>query len=340
MIGDHRERPKDEGERMKVRIFDAHGDSNSASPFYVWYRATRFHYVPPSFLPAILCSMIAWYRGFEPDIIAFILVVLAVTINHIGLNLLDDVCDYHHAIDGVNSEERNAYTGGSGVLTEGLLKPSQVGGAAALCFAITAVIGLYLAWSHGWPVLAFGLFGVFCSVFYTLPPVKFGHRGLGEIAHLINFGPIIGLGAYYVQTGSLAAEPLFVSLILGSLMWSMIIINEIPDYDEDRSGGKINLVVRIGKRKAIFLYVGGLAAAYLVMVIAVYRGIAPFAIITGLAGIPFAVQSIMVLKDNYLHRARMMPANLAMIRVHLLTGVGMIAGYLIHFLHPGRLIFS
>ncbi len=302
----------------------------------IWFKAVRFHYVPPSFLPAILCSIVAWSSHYTPDIRGFLLVVAGVTINHFGLNLLDDVCDYKHAVDGMD-RERNPYTGGSGVLTEGLLTPRQVAIGAVVCFLITAAIGVYLAATHGWPVLALGLFGGFCSVFYTLPPVKFGYRGLGELGLLVNFGPIIGLGAYYVQARTIAVEPLIVSLVLGLMMWSMIIINEIPDYDADRSGGKWNLVARFGRRRGVILYIVGLALAYGVLISAVFTGFTPSLALIGLVSLPFALTSVKVLTQNYLEKMKMVPANLAMIKVHFFTGLGLIVAYTAYWVGNGFL---
>jgi len=301
----------------------------------VWFKAVRFHYVPPSFLPAILCSLTAWCSGYKPDMPGFLMVVVGVTINHFGLNMLDDVCDYRHAVDKLATEERNPYTGGSGVLTEGLLLPKQLATAAALCFLVTAVIGLYLSATRGWPILALGLFGVFCSVFYTLPPIKFGYRGLGELGLLVNFGPVIGLGAYYVQAHTFAIEPLLVSLVLGVMMWSEIVINEIPDYEEDRAGGKMNLVARLGKRNGMTLFVAGLVTAYAILALTAFGGFAPPVLLMGLASLPLAIKSTVILRRNYRHKSAMVPANLAMIKAHVLTGVAMIAAYAVYSLEKG-----
>ncbi len=295
----------------------------------VWFKAVRFHYVAPSFLPAILCSVIAWSSHYRADVVGFVLVVAGVTINHFGLNMLDDVCDYLHAVDTHAYTERNPYTGGSGVLTDGLLTPRQVATGAIFCFLATACIGVYLAITRGWPVMALGLFGVFCSVFYTMPPVKFGYRGLGEFGLLVNFGPVIGLGAYYVQARTLALEPLLMSLVLGMMMWSMIIINEIPDYEEDRHGGKWNLVARFGRRKGIVLYVAGLVAAYLILVATVAAGKATWFTLVGFVSVPLAISSVVILGRNYLDRIKMSPANLAMIKIHLLTGTALIGAYVV-----------
>ncbi len=305
-------------------------DAKDRSKIGIWFQAFRFHYVPPSFLPAMICSLIAWTNGGIRDLGALLLVIAGVTINHVGLNMLDDVCDYRHSVDDRMGGEKNPYTGGSGVLTSGLLSAKQMIFASSLCFAVTATIGFYLAFVKGWVVLALGLFGLFCSIFYTLPPVKFGYRGLGELGLLVNFGPVIGLGAYYVQSGDLSAEPLVISLVLGFMMWSMIVINEIPDYDSDRAGGKMNLVARCGKETGIVLYIAGLACAYGILVASVLFGIAPATVLLGLLSLPLALKSIGILRANYRDSVAMTPANLLMIRVHLVTGLALIAAYALH----------
>jgi 1,4-dihydroxy-2-naphthoate polyprenyltransferase len=316
---------------VRLRIASDTMELKPGASLTVWYRAIRLHYVPPSFLPAIIGAFVAWTQHYRPDIPAFLLVLIGVTVNHFGLNMLDDACDFLHNIDCTLPGQKNPYTGGSGVLTEGLLSPRQLVSAAVFCFAITCGIGLYLTIVHGWPVLAFGVFGIFCSVFYTLPPIKFGYRGMGEFGLLINFGPVIGLGAYYVQAHSLALEPFLVSLVLGVMMWSEIVINEIPDFKDDRRGGKRNLVVRAGRKAAVFLYSAGLLVAYGILLYAILRGFAPLATVAGFVSLPYALRSIVVLRTEYLNSVRMLPANLAMIKTHLLTGLGIIAGYAIYF---------
>lgn len=295
-------------------------------------KAFRIHFVPPSFLPAILCGLIPLSRGelFQPAL--FLLVIIGVSINHFGLNMIDDVFDYRHKADVSRSAEKNPYTGGSGVITAGLLSDKQLFRAALVCFSITALIGFYLAAVKGWPVLALGLFGLFCSIYYTVPPVKFGYRGLGELGLLVNFGPVIGLGSYYVQSGRFDSEPLLISLVLGFMMWSMIIINEIPDFEDDRRAAKLNLVARFGKKAGAAFYILGLFAAYAVLVGSVVTGIAPVYELLGLAGLPWALKSVMVLRRNLDDNLGLAPANLGMIKVHFITGGGLIAGYLINYL--------
>lgn len=313
---------------LTVKHYPLEADS---SPVRAFLRALRVHFVPPSFLPAILCGIIPWSRDGVFDPLFFLLAVTGVTINHFGLNMIDDVFDYRQSVDLAGAGEKNPYAGGSGVLTSGLLTDRQLYYAALLCFAITALIGFYIAASKGWPVLAIGLFGLFCSIYYTAPPIRLGYRGLGELALLVNFGPVIGMGSYFVQAGRFDREPFFISLVLGFMMWSMIIINEMPDYEDDRRAGKFNLVARFGRNAGAVLYVGGLAAAYVTLAGSVISGLAPVYSALGFLSIPWAWRSVEILRRNLHEKVMLAPANLCMIKVHFITGTGLIAGYILNY---------
>ena len=294
----------------------------------IWIQALRLHFVPTSIFPALLGSIIAWSRFREFNFWYFSLVIVGVTVHHIGLNMMDDVFDYRHAVDRLHGEEKNPYTGGSGVLAEGLLNARHVLTASIFCYLVGTVIAVYLTILVGWPVLIFAAIGVFSSVFYTMPPIRYGYRGFGELSLLINFGPVICLGAFYVQTRSIAWEPFIISLVPGFLMWSMIVINEIPDYEEDRQSGKLNLVARVGRKRGVVLYVAGLTCAYGTMLLSAYFRATSFSVLLGLLTVPIAYGSFRILKDHYMDKIKMAPANLATIKVHALTMICLIIGYL------------
>jgi len=292
-----------------------------------WMRAFRLHYVPTSILPALLGSIIAWSRFHEFNLWYFFLVIGAVTVHHIGLNMIDDVFDYIHAVDHSSGAEKNPYTGGSGVLTSKLIPLHHMITAVMICYLSALMVAVYLTVQVGWVVLVFVAIGSFSSVFYTMPPIRYGYRGFGELSMLINFGPVISLGSFYVQTRSVAWEPFLISLIPGFLMWSMIIINEIPDYDDDFRSGKLNLVVRIGTKESIALYAAGLFCAYFTIFISVCFRLTPWSVVSGLLTIPMAYHAFKILKENYLDKIKMAPANLATIKIHALTMIFLIIGY-------------
>ncbi len=77
----------------------------------VWLRALRLHFVLPSILPALLGGIMAWAAGHPLNGLHFALVVIGVTFNHFGLNLVDDVLDYRHTVDLQTGGEKNFLPG-------------------------------------------------------------------------------------------------------------------------------------------------------------------------------------------------------------------------------------
>jgi 1,4-dihydroxy-2-naphthoate octaprenyltransferase len=305
-----------------------------------WWKALRYHFVPPSIFPATVGALVAWAvdRSFFP--FYFLLVMVGVVVNHLALNMADDYFDYKHAVDKLKPEEKNPYSGGSGTLSSGLIKPPAMFKAFTLCFLITIAAGLFLTAARGLPVLLFGLFGVFCSVFYTAPPISFSHYGLGEIGQLVNFGTTIGLGSYFVQTQTLSFEAFVATLPMGIMLFSMIVINEIPDYQEDRLAGKLTLVARYGKRSGIKLYIASWVCTYSVIILGAITGVMPPLTLLTLVSMPLTFRSIRILRRNFEDPVGLAPANLDMIKAHSLTSFGLIAAYSISGLINGADAFQ
>jgi 1,4-dihydroxy-2-naphthoate polyprenyltransferase len=295
----------------------------------VWWRAFRYHFVPPSIFPVVLGGLVSWATnaGFIP--FYFLLVLVAIIINHIGLNMTDDYYDFKHSVDKLRPGEKNPYTGGSATLSRGLLSSKSMFQAFTLCYLFTIAVGIYLTLVRGLPILAFGFIGVFCAIFYTAPPISFGHHGLGELAMLASFGSVIGLGAFYVQAHSLTLQAFLATLPLGIMLFSMIVINEIPDIEEDRAAGKLTLVARYGKKAGAKLYIASWICTYAIIIGSVAFRILPIYTLFALLSLPLVYRSIKILRQNYDNPRLMAPANLDMIQAHSITAFGLIAGYAI-----------
>ena len=295
----------------------------------VWWQAFRYHYVSSSIFPAVLGGLVSWATnaGFIP--LYFLLVLLALITNHIGLNMIDDYFDYKHSVDKLESDQKNPYTGGSGTLSSGLISPKSMFKAFTLCYIVTIAVGIYLTLTRGLPILAFGLFGVFCAIFYTAPPISFSYHGLGELAMVLNFGTIIGLGAFYVQAHTLTLQVFIATLPLGIMIFSLMAINEIPDVAEDLAAGKLTLVARYGKKAGAKFYVAGWICTYVVIISSVAFRILPFYTLFALLSLPIVYRSIRILRLNIDNPQKMAPANLDNIRAQNITALGLIAGYAI-----------
>ena len=301
----------------------------------IWWKALRYHFIPPSLFPATLGALVAWAVNGTFCTFYFLLVLAGVVANHLALNMADDYFDFKHAVDNSKPEEKNPYSGGSGTLSSGAMHPSAMFKAFVLCFALTVTIGLYLTILRGIPVLLFGLLGVFCSVFYTAPPISFSHHGLGELGQLVCFGTVIGMGSYFVQTQTITLEAFLATLPLGIMLFSMIVINEIPDYNEDRLAGKLTLVARYGKWRGVKLYVASWACTYLVITVGILLQVLPWTALLALVSLPITLRSIKVLQANYENPLKLAPANLDMIIAYSITSLGLIAAYSIQGLIEG-----
>lgn len=305
----------------------------------IWWKAFRFHYASASFMPGILGGMIAWTYDGQLHPGYFLLVMLGLILNHLALNMTDDYYDFRHLVD-VFDTHGNPYSGGSGTLSKGLISPHRMRSVFAVFYVIAIGIGVYLGLVRGGFILFLLAFGFFCAYFYTAPPIRFGYRGLGEIAQLLCFGPGIGLGAYYVQTQRISWEAFWGTLPFGIMLFSMITINEIPDYFEDRKGGKLNLVARLGRESGVRLFVISLCSAYAVILMGVISGKIPLLGLISLLTFPIAYKTISVLRANYQEPIKMAPANLGMICTHNFTAILLILAYFIDGFRSEKLIKS
>ena len=287
----------------------------------VWWKAFRFHFTSASFMPGILGGMIAWSTDekFLPGY--FVLVMLGLILNHVALNMTDDYYDFRHVVDVFAGDGKNPYTGGSGLLSSGIIQPRKMRKVFITFYIIAIGIGIFLGIQRGAFILLLLAIGFFCAFFYTAPPIRFGYRGLGELAQLLCFGPGIGIGAYYVQSQRISWEAFWGTLPFGIMLFSMITINEIPDYFEDRKGGKLNLVARFGRETGVRLFVLSLLSAYGVILAGVLLGKIPTLGLISLLTLPIAYKTISILRAHYEEPLKMAPANLGMICTHNFTAI-------------------
>jgi hypothetical protein len=118
-------------------------------------------------------------------------------------------------------------------------------------FAGALAVGIHLTVLRGWPILAFALLGGAAAIFYVAPPIRWAYRGLGELVIALSYGPWMVLGSLYLHTQRLSWQALAVSLVPGCLIMGLAVVNAIPDFHQDRLVGKRNLVVRLGRRRAV-----------------------------------------------------------------------------------------
>jgi 1,4-dihydroxy-2-naphthoate polyprenyltransferase len=294
---------------------------------WLFLRATRLPFLTATFVPVLLgIAVAAWTNGFSWWLA--LLTVIGGACIHLGLNVANDVFDTTSGADAANVNPTQ-FSGGSRVVHYGLLSLREI---VLLSFGFYAVgigIGIALAALRGWDLLWVGVAGALVSVFYTAPPLRLVHRGLGEITVFLGFGPIMVLGAYFVQAREYDLEPLLVSIPVGILIALVLYVNEVPDRPADSAAGKRTLPVRLSKEAVINGYAAAVALAFgLIVVFAVAGWIVRPAIIA-VAAAPLALPVYRALGEFYEQPYALMPAMARNIQLHLATGVLLIAGYVI-----------
>ena len=160
-----------------------------------------------------------------------------------------------------------------------------------VAFAAALAVGIHLAIHGGWPILAFALLGGAAAIFYEAPPIRWSYRGLGELVIALSYGPWMVLGSLYLHTRSASWPAFAASFVPALFIMALAVVNAIPDFHQDRLVGKRNLVVRLGREKAVWLYLA-LAAAGLALVVAgVAAGGFPLACLAALLAAPLVVAS-------------------------------------------------
>jgi len=193
------------------------------------------------------------------------------------------------------------------------------------------IIGLFLALHRGWPVLLFSFLGFIGAYFYVGPPLRWAYRGFGEVVIGLCYGPLMLLGSYYLQIRAIDFVPFFVSLICGLSVFCLAVLNEIPDYYQDMLIGKRNLVVRLGRQKAIVLLKLCLVILFCLTVTGIVTGQVPLLVVVAGVTIPWILKSVRVIEENYDNPKEFLFAVNAFVLSHdvlfLSLGIGFLRGW-------------
>jgi 1,4-dihydroxy-2-naphthoate octaprenyltransferase len=240
---------------------------------------------------------------------------------HIGSNIANDYYDHKSGTDDTNVDFVRPFTGGSRMIQRGWMSPQEVFAEAIIFFMLGGGIGVYLAYTRGIEVLILGIIGVGSGFFYTAPPFRFVSRGYGEVFIGLNFGVLMTLGAFFVQTQVLSWEAVFPSIPVAILITAVLYINEFPDHDADRDAGKRTIVVRLGRQRAAKGYVVLMTTVYLSILIPILFNLTDWYTILGLATTPVAILGSRYALLHYDHPLPLTPAYASTVINHLFTGL-------------------
>jgi 1,4-dihydroxy-2-naphthoate polyprenyltransferase len=249
----------------------------------VWWRATRPFTFTASVTPVLVGTAAAVRDTHQFYSVIFAAALLGSVAIQAATNLANEYYDYARGTDS------RASPGPGHVIQDGLLSPRAVLTGSVALFAVGSLLGLWLVTVAGWPVLAMGVLSVLAAYAYTGGPAPLGYIGLGDLVVFVFMGPVIVLGAYYVQAQAISPTAVWASVPVAALVTAILVVNNLRDVEDDRRKGKRTLATFIGPAATQVEYVLLIAAAYASIVIGVgLRSLPPAALWTLLTLVPAA----------------------------------------------------
>ena len=259
----------------------------------VWLRVIRIRFLLASVIAVSVGLAINVWQNQTFNIFDATLVFGGVLALHASVDLLNDYWDFKRGID--TTTKRTKMSGGTGVLPEGLLKPSSVYRAGLIFLAIGGMIGIYFAITDGITIALILGFAILSIYFYS---TKIVDSGLAEI-FVATKGTMIVLGTYFIQSGQLMVEPVLGGVMVGSLSSLVLFIASFPDYDADKSKGRKTLVIAVGKQTGTRIFWIFPAISYSVTIFGVALGLFPALSLIVFASIPLVLKAGIALKRNF-----------------------------------------
>ena len=231
-----------------------------------WWTACRPNTLIISIAPVLLGLSLAINNGKFNSFLVAILTLVAAMLIQIGTNLINDLYDF---ISGADTDDR---LGPIRATQSGLLSKKQVKMGAFFCFLLSLLIGVYLVYVGGVPILIIGLLSLISGYCYTAGPYPLAYNGLGDIFVFIFFGLIAVPGTYYLQSNELFdINSILVGASIGFLAVAVLCVNNIRDVESDRKVNKKTLVVRFGINNITILYDIMIISSYLSILIFIFR---------------------------------------------------------------------
>jgi 1,4-dihydroxy-2-naphthoate octaprenyltransferase len=201
----------------------------------------------------------AAYMGHTPTLTAYVHGQLFVWCVHLMTHYCNEYFDLQ--ADLANPAP-TAWTGGSRVLVEGLLKPwvSLTASCVLLCTALVLILAMPQAAQYA------ALVAVPLGWFYTAPPFQFNYRGLGELTVTTGLNGCVPMIAYALATDEFSFFPFLLLLPAFLIQFVRMTIMNLQDYEGDILVGKRTLPVRLGPARVVHMHAVVQALAYLLVI--------------------------------------------------------------------------
>jgi 1,4-dihydroxy-2-naphthoate octaprenyltransferase len=284
---------------------------------------------PPFLILAPACVLVglssAYLQTGHVNWFYFALALIAGVSAHISVNAFNEYFDYKTEVDA--HTQRTPFSGGSGTLQEHPELAKSTLFMSWITLAITGSIGLYFLAVWGWKALPIGIAGLALLYGYTVWMVY--QPTLCLLAPGLGFGPLMVLSTHFALTGAFSWQALVASLVPFFLVSNLLLLNQFPDVEADRTAGRKHFPILLGRTTSGYIYIAFLIAAYMVVVLGVSFGLLPPFSLLALLTAVFAIQIIRSVLANSENVPALLPAMGQNVIINLLTPVLLAIGLFI-----------
>jgi 1,4-dihydroxy-2-naphthoate octaprenyltransferase len=219
-----------------------------------WLLAARPKTLTGAAVPVMIGIALAWTdaQDYYGDNVfswtAAILCLLFAFLMQIDANFINDFFDFANGAD--DAETR---LGPRRACAQGWVKLDAMKRAIAATTCLACIVGLPLVLFGGLEMI---IVGAVCVVFCFLYTTHFSYLGLGDLLVLVFFGIVPVCITYYLQLHTVTWQVFLASLACGLVIDALLVVNNFRDRDNDREAGKRTLIVRLGAKAGLQLYLG------------------------------------------------------------------------------------
>src|SRR4030042_1042306 len=227
----------------------------------------------------------AAFSGAHLNLWHVLLVLLGAVCTHISVNAFNEDDDFRSGLD--TRTQRTPFSGGSGTLQANPQMARTALITAMICLTIIILVGVYFTWLYGLALLPLGLLGIFVIVAYT--PWLTRNPWLCLIAPGLGFGPLMVLGPHFALTGEYSWTAFIASLVPFFLVSNLLLLNQFPDVEADKTVGRRHFPILIGRRPSSYIFSTFLVLTYVTILVGVLLSVLPLWSLLGLATLYLAI---------------------------------------------------
>jgi 1,4-dihydroxy-2-naphthoate octaprenyltransferase len=287
----------------------------------VWFQQVRGPFLILSVALALIGIATAHWHGFD-NVWHSVLLTAGVVLAHVSVNLFNEISDYKSKID--ENTSRTPFSGGSGMLQAGRTTVGQVILLAYLALLAAGTIGLYFCLVSGWMILFFMVCGALAVRFYTSHLARWL---LGELLSGLTLGSFVVIGAHYALTRFMTTDIIYIALVPGILTALLLFLNEFPDADADRKGGRRHLVIFFGKKKSAIIYASAVLLLFALVAAGPFIQNIPYTVLIALATLPLGVAAVFLTLKHHDNPARLVLAQGLNVALVILTDLLLAVAY-------------